>query len=296
MKTKPYTKVQFILACTIMLVLNGCSENAGFKQQGSEIQFRLDKFGDCGTSLREASHFIMQVRFESRDHSDKKYEFQLHHCNPANKSSTNNTEISSEDLQEILLNLNCGDAITMRLPFHTFAQSYLSAYADETIYGPDEEMELSLDVLQTFSAGEYADFLMSAAQQNEYEETEAIELFLMNDGIRDYEKHGDCFIQYFSRSSGDTLVVGDEIKLTYNTFLLNGKKLDEETEMQLTYGAPGQLVDGLNYALSFMRFGEEALVYMPSYLAFGTQGSGGNVVPRNTPVFFRIKLAQSEGT
>jgi FKBP-type peptidyl-prolyl cis-trans isomerase len=286
---------QFFMACTVMLFLSGCGEHAGFKQQGSEIQYRLDKFGDCGTSLREASHFIMHVRFESRDNSEKKYEFQLHHGNPANNSSAGNAQNLSADLQEILLNLQCGDAITLRLPFHTFARSYLSAYADETMYGSDEEMELSLDVLQTFSAGEYADFLMSVAQQGEYEEREAIELLLMNDGIKGYEKHGDCFIQYFSRSNGDTLVVGDEIKLTYNTFLLNGKKLDEETEMQLTYGAPGQLVDGLHYALSFMHFGEEALVYMPSYLAFGTQGSAGNVVPRNTPVFFRIKLAHSEG-
>ena len=294
MKTNSCKTLQFILAFTLMLILFGCNEHTGFKQQGSEIQLRLDKFGDCGTSLREASHFIMHVRFESRDHKEKKYEFQLHHGNPSNKTSNSNSDNLSAELQEILLSLQCGDAITLRLPFHTFAKSYLSAYADETMYGPDEEMELSLDVLQTFSTGEYADFLMSAAQQGEYEESEAIELWLMNDGIKDYEKHGDCFIQYFSRSNGDTLVVGDEIKLTYNTFLLNGKKLDEETEMQLTYGAPGQLVDGLHYALSFMHFGEEALVYMPSYLAFGTQGSGGNVVPRNTPVFFRIKLAQSE--
>jgi FKBP-type peptidyl-prolyl cis-trans isomerase len=190
--------------------------------------------------------------------------------------------------------MNCGDAITLRLPFRTMAKSYLSAYADETMFKPEENMELSLEVLHTFSAGEYANFLMSAAQQGELEENEAIELLLMNDGVRDYEKHGDCFIQYFSHSNGDTLKIGDEVKLTYNTYLLSGKKLDEETEMQLSYGAPGQLVDGLHYALSFMRYGEEAFVYLPSYLAFGTNGSAGNVVPRNTPVYFRIKLSQPE--
>jgi FKBP-type peptidyl-prolyl cis-trans isomerase len=134
---------------------------------------------------------------------------------------------------------------------------------------------------------------MSAAQQGEYEESEAIELLLMNDGVRDYEKHGDCFIQYFTHTTGDTLQVGDEVKLTYNTYLLNGKKLDDESELTLSYGAPGQLVDGLHYALSFMRFGEEAYVYLPSYLAFGTNGSGGNVVPRNTPVYFRVKLSEA---
>ncbi len=274
-----------------MLNLTSCNEQRGFENRGSQIRLRLDKFGDCGPTLREASHFIMLVRFESLDESNKKYEFQLHHGSPTVPSFKSEEKIN-EDLQEILLSMNCGDGLTLRLPFRTMAKSYLSAYADETMFKPEENMELSLEVLHTFSAGEYANFLMSAAQQGELEENEAIELLLMNDGVRDYEKHGDCFIQYFSHSNGDTLKVGDEVKLTYNTYLLSGKKLDEETEMLLSYGAPGQLVDGLHYALSFMRYGEEAFVYLPSYLAFGTNGSAGNVVPRNTPVYFRIKLSQ----
>jgi FKBP-type peptidyl-prolyl cis-trans isomerase len=272
--------------------LIGCNEHKGFEKRGSEIHVRLDKFGDCGAALREASHFIMLVRFQSLDQSDKKYEFQLHHASPKSDSSEDQSKELNEDLNEILLNLKCGDAVTLRLPFCTFANSYLCAYADETMFNPNEKIELSLEVLHTFSAGEYANYLMSAAQQGEFEESEAIELLLMNDGIKDYEKHGDCFIQYFSRSIDDTLKVGDEVKLTYNTYLLNGKKLDDETEMLLNYGAPGQLVEGLHYALSFMRFGEEALVYLPSYLAFGVNGSSGNVVPRNTPVYFRIKLSK----
>jgi FKBP-type peptidyl-prolyl cis-trans isomerase len=277
---------------TGLLNLIRCNKHSGFEKRGSEIHLRLDKFGDCGTTIRDASHFIMLVRFESMDESNKKYEFQLHHGNPGASSSSNNAEKINEELEEILLNLNCGDAITLRLPFHTFANSYLSAYADETMFKPEEKIELSLEVLHTFLTGEYANFLMSATQQGELEENEAIELLLMNDGVRDYEKHGDCFIQYFSHTNGDTLKVGDEVKLTYNTYLLNGKKLDDETEMLLSYGAPGQLVDGLHYALSFMRYGEEAFVYLPSNLAFGTNGSGGNVVPRNTPVCFRVKLSE----
>jgi FKBP-type peptidyl-prolyl cis-trans isomerase len=282
----------FIITAIVTFQLTGCNEHQGFEKRGPEIHLRLDKFGDCGTALREASHFIMLVRFESMDQSEKKYEFQLHHASPKLDSTEDQSKALNKDLHEIMLSLKCGDAVTLRLPFHTFANSYLSAYADETMFDPNEKIELSLEVLHTFSMGEYANFLMSAAQQGEFEESEAIELLVMNDGIKDYEKHGDCFIQYFSRSNDDTLKVGDEVKLTYNTYLLNGKILDEETEMLLNYGSPGQLVEGLHYALSFMRFGEEALVYLPSYLAFGVNGSSGNVVPRNTPVYFRIKLSK----
>jgi hypothetical protein len=152
-----------------MLNLTSCNEQRGFENRGSQIRLRLDKFGDCGPTLREASHFIMLVRFESLDESNKKYEFQLHHGSPTVPSFKSEEKIN-EDLQEILLSMNCGDALTLRLPFRTMAKSYLSAYADETMFKPEENMELSLEVLHTFSAGEYANFLMSAAQQGELEE------------------------------------------------------------------------------------------------------------------------------
>jgi FKBP-type peptidyl-prolyl cis-trans isomerase len=235
----------------------------------------------------------MLVRFQSLDNRDKKYEFQLHHHSLHTLKLKEGEDSLSSELITKLLELKCGDAVTLRLPFHHFDKSFLSAYADGSMYDLNEQMELSIEVLHTFETGEYANFLMSASQQGEIAEPEAIELLLMNETEQEYEKHGDCYIQYFTKGHGDTLAVGDEITITYNTFLLNGKKLDEQTEMQFNYGTPGQILDGLHYALSFMKKGDEAMVYLPSYLAFGASGSSGSVVPRNTPVFFRIKVNET---
>lgn len=268
-----------------------CNDQQGFSSASDGIVKRLDKFGDCSPSMHDAAHFIMHVRFESLDHPEKKYEFQLHHHSLHQLRLKANEDSLSRGLTNELLRMNCGDAITLRLPFHHFDRNFLSAYADESMYEENENMELSLEVMQTFETGEYSDYVMSASQQGEIGEIEAIELLLMNETDQEFEKHGDCYIQYFARGIGDTITVGDEVVLAYNTFLLNGKKLDEPTELQLNYGMPGQVVDGLHYALSFMRMGDEALVYMPSYLAFGTKGSSSGVVPRNTPIYFRIKLS-----
>jgi FKBP-type peptidyl-prolyl cis-trans isomerase FklB len=267
-----------------------CNSNPGFDRAGDGVYKRLDKFGDCGPALYDAAHFIMQVRFESLERKEQKYEFQLHHYSLHHTRLKEGEDSLGSDLSRILLSMNCGDAVTLRLPFSMFDRSFLAAYADESMYGAKENMELSMEVLHTFQAGEYAQYLMSAAQQGEISESEAIELMLMNETDQEYEKHGDCFIQYFSRGAGDTLAAGDLLTISYNTFLLNGKKLDEPTEMQFEYGMPGQIVDGMHYALSFMRKGDEAMVFMPSQLAFGDKGSAGKVVPGNTPVFFRIKV------
>jgi len=277
----------------LVFALAACGVPKGFEDLGNDHYSRLDKFGDCAPNLHDAAHFIMQVRFQSMERSDLKYEFQLHHHALHSLKIKENEDSLSNELLSAILSMNCGDAMTLQLPFQSFDRSFLSAYADESMFALNEKIELSLEVLQTFEPGQYAEYLMSAAQQSELEESEAIELFLMNEPDYDYDKHGDCFIQFFSHGNGDTLAVGDEVSIEYNTYLLNGKKLDEATALQFTYGMPGQIVDGLHYALSFMHKGDEAMVYMPSTLAFGEKGSAGSVVPRNTPVFFRIKVIET---
>jgi FKBP-type peptidyl-prolyl cis-trans isomerase FklB len=279
---------------SIVVIASACGGHQGFDDIGNEHYSRLDKFGDCRPNIHDAAHFIMHVRFQSLERPDLKYEFQLHHHSLHLLRIQENEDSLSTELSQAILSMNCGDAMTIRLPFQSFDRSFLSAYANETMYELSEPIELSMEVLQTFEPGEYADYLMSSSQQGELGESEAIELLLMNEPDHEYEKYGDCFIQFFARGNGDTLAVGDEVIIDYNTYLLNGKKLDESTILQFTYGMPGQIVDGLHYALSFMKMGDEAMVYMPSELAFGEAGSAGKVVPRNTPIYFRIKLMKSE--
>jgi len=274
----------------LTMLLGACNTPAGFEKVGNQLFKRLDKFGDCSPAIKDAQHFIMKVRFESLENSNKKYEFQLHHHSLTHDRRHADEDTLSSDLKQVILEMNCGDAITLRCPFQSFDNTFLSAFANQSMCSANENMELSLELLQTFETGEYANYLLNASQQGEIGESEAIELLLMNEPDQDYEKHGDCYIQYFARGNGDTLAVGDEILMNYNTFLLSGKKLDEPTEMQFRYGMPGQIVDGLHYALSFMHKGDEAMVYMPSNLAFGTSGSSGQIAPRNSPIYFRIKL------
>jgi len=151
-------------------------------------------------------------------------------------------------------------------------------------------MEISLKILKTFDEQGYRDYLLSSAQHGEIAETEAIELLLMNNTAIAYEKHGDCFIQPLQSGTGDTISVGSEVSIAYTTHLLNDKPLDKPTELQYTFGRPEQVVEGLNYALSMMRAGDEAIVYLPSYLAFGEDGSAGGGVPPKTPVYFKLKV------
>jgi FKBP-type peptidyl-prolyl cis-trans isomerase len=281
---------RFSILLLLILALFGCNRYAGFEDIGHGLFKRLDQIGDCSPALKDAKHFIMEVQYESRSRNETGYSFQLHHHNIQTEKKKEGEDSLGYGIRKELLSMNCGDAITIIAPFDQFDNTYLSAYADASMFDPDETMTLKLKLLHTFSDKEYAAYLLSASQQNELSESEAIELLLMNDLESDYEKHGDCFIQRMQPGVGDSIAPGAEVTLIYNTYLLDGKQLDQTTELQFTYGRPGQVVDGLQYGLSFLRMGDEAMIYLPSYLAFGEKGSTGKVVPPKTPIFFKVKI------
>jgi len=52
------------------------------------------------------------------------------------------------------------------------------------------------------------------------------------------------------------------------------------------------MIPGMQYGISLMRAGERALVYMPSSLAFGEDGSQTGIIPPKTPIYFDINVLE----
>lgn len=276
---------------TVLILFTACESHPGYEKISDEVWMKLESFGECQPDLIDAAYFLMEVGYQQYESTDTGYHFLLHHhalhAVPASGYSGDNLGLR---LNAVLDSMHCGDRISLILPFSEFDNTWLGAFADTSMYTGEDLMLLNLHLIKTFNAEDYRKYLMHAAQQGELSEAEAIELWLMNDVNLTYEKHGQCFIQYISDQQGDTIMTGRETSIRYNTFLLDGTRLDDTTSLQFNFGKPGQIIGGLQYALSFMQEGDEAIVYLPSALAFGEQGSTGSVVPPRTPVYFRIQV------
>ncbi len=276
-----------LLAIPLILFI-ACDPHPGFEKIETGIYQRLDKFGDCKPPLASADFFIMEVSYKKINSKDTGYHFILHH-HALDQNPTEGQPIGHAIATQ-LKKMNCGDKITWILPFAEINNSFLSAYADTSIYALSDEMELSLDLQKTFNQKEYCNYLMSMAQHQELPEPDAIELYLRNTPTIPFEKHGDCYMQITKKNNGDSIRVGRTVSLQWNTFLFNGEPLDDTTEMVFTFGKPGQLINGFQYGLSFLGQGDEATIYLPSYLAFGENGSSSGIVPPRTPVYFKVKV------
>ncbi len=283
----------FFILIVAAITTQSCDDHPGYTKTESGIYKKMEQFGDCKPSMADADYFIMDIAFKSNAKPDTGYHFQLHHHalrkqTPAEKEG----ELPGLRLIHQLDSLQCGDRISYIVPFSEIDQCFLSAFAEASTYGMDEEITFSVHLQQTFDKQGYIDYLMHASQQYELGEAEAIELLLMNDTEHGYEKHGDCFIQFLHDVPGDSIMAGREIKMSYNTLLFNGRVLDETTEMQFNFGKPGQIISGLQYALSFLTENDHALIYLPSYLAFGEKGNSNGIVPPHTPIVFDVKVLE----
>lgn len=134
-------------------------------------------------------------------------------------------------------------------------------------------------------------FFMHQAQEAMIPELDAIKL-CQSTMDKEWEDFGQISMAWVRKTEGDSIKTGREISIEYNTFWLNGIRKDSLTSMTLPFGKPGQLIPGLQYGLSLMKSGERALIFMPSALAFGEDGSNTGIIPARTPIYFDVNVIE----
>lgn len=96
------------------------------------------------------------------------------------------------------------------------------------------------------------------------------------------------------KKNGKHARYGKRIQIHYRGIFLDGKEFDNSYKngegMDFTLGAEGQVVPGLEMVLPVMTEGEKITVLLPSFLAYGKEGSSSGIVPPSTPVIYEIEL------
>ncbi|MEN8250577.1 MAG: FKBP-type peptidyl-prolyl cis-trans isomerase [Bacteroidota bacterium] len=120
-------------------------------------------------------------------------------------------------------------------------------------------------------------------------EQEKIDNYLTENGITDTLIHNPSNIRYTINAIGDgiTPLLSDSIYVDYEGRFLDTEEIfdgNEELGMIL-----GQTILGWQVMVSEMREGDDYTIYLPSYYAYGTHGSG-STIPANATLIFDIRL------
>lgn len=162
---------------------------------------------------------------------------------------------------------------------------------DSSVYDEKQMCGLEIKMDQRFSENDnICNYFMLQAQEGFMPEMDAIKLCqsTMDKTWEDFGKISMCWV---NKTEGDSVKAGREISIEYNTYWLDGVRQDSLTSMTMPFGKPGQLIPGLQYGLSLMKEGERAMIYMPSELAFGEEGSKTGIIPARTPIYFDVRVS-----
>jgi len=88
---------------------------------------------------------------------------------------------------------------------------------------------------------------------------------------------------------------GENIKVHYSGFLLDGTKFDSSVDrgrpIEFILGT-GRVIKGWDQAFSQLKRGTKARILIPSELGYGSRGAGGGVIPPNATLIFEVELVE----
>ena len=102
------------------------------------------------------------------------------------------------------------------------------------------------------------------------------------------------------RGSGGNAKPGKEVTVNYTGRLLNGKTFDSNTDPKFHHVQPfhfvlgmAEVIAGWDIGVQLLNAGSTATFYIPSALAYGSEGSG-SVIPPNSIRVFDVELTDIE--
>lgn len=118
--------------------------------------------------------------------------------------------------------------------------------------------------------------------------------FMTENRLKEGVKELDGGIQYLviKEGVGKMPLLQQSVKAHYKGSLLNGKEFDNSFKRGQPFSAPlTALIKGWQVALTQMKEGSHWRIWIPSDLAYGDRGAGGDI-PGGATLVFEVELLQ----
>ncbi len=189
-----------------------------------------------------------------------------------------------------------GDSVTLYINPKKFYENYLMMKLPSFLE-KEKEMMITLRLLSVFDSiqqEKYKKDLLVKAKANEQSKINSILDKWKNEYDTIYS-FGD--IHYISKvSTGNKQInIGDKVRVDYECKFYNNNlyftTFSSEPHV-FEVGLEGQMIEGFNYLLQKLSYGDQVVAIIPSSLAFGYKGSSDNKVPPYMPLIFNVRVLE----
>ncbi len=137
-------------------------------------------------------------------------------------------------------------------------------------------------------------FFESASQREAQKALEEGNAFLEKNKAREGVTTTESGLQYevITAGTGEKPTLTDQVRVHYHGTLIDGKVFDSSVERgePVVFGV-NQVIPGWTEALQLMPVGSKWKIYLPSNIAYGERGAGGDIGP-NSVLIFEVELLE----
>ena len=146
------------------------------------------------------------------------------------------------------------------------------------------------------NAESYLEYRAEQVRVGLLKEMEVIEAYIKEHNLEEkLSRKGDLFYVKLKDYGAAKAQAGDDLSIFYECSYLDGSVFDKVTAdnpLYINLGTPDQIVVGMESILKEIGPRESAMVIIPSYLAFGENGSSDGRVPAKTPIVIEVSIKE----
>ena len=195
------------------------------------------------------------------------------------------------DIAELWTNLRAGDSVIATQMMDTFIKRAPQNIAPGFKKG--DRIVTYIKIIGVFAN----DSLAQADDKNTKKdwlagEIKTVEKYLADNKITAQKTASGAFVQIVNPGTGNLIDSGNYVSVNYTGTTFSGKKFDSNTDTAFHHAEPysfvvlsGAMIKGFDEAMTFMRPGSTAKVYIPSLLAYGANPSSPIIKPYDNLIF-----------
>lgn len=290
-------KIKYLHILFLVILISSCgffSPYEGYTKTDSGLFYKLQVIGDGKRKPAIGDFLQLTITYKT----DKDSVFLDSYSNndigmvilPFNHSSF----VGS--FEEGLTTMNEGDSVSYIVDadnlFHNFFKTELPIFLKK---GGSVKVDVKLKKI--FNNEQYQEELKryeEIVEERDIEEQRKLQTFLDTSQVSYSPLDNGMYYLPISQGAGSPPERGNTLQINYIGTFLNGKVFESTYQrrqpLEYNYGEQGQVIKGLETAISLMNEGAKAKFIIPSHLAFGEEGSSTKIVPPFTTVIYEIEL------
>lgn len=267
----------------------------GYSNPSPDLFYKLQSFDDSKQKAQPNEFLKLAIVYKTLNDS---VFLTTQNQNPVGKIIYSAKELSDKGvLGRAIMQMNEGDSITFITNVVTVFNDFLKAELP-LFLKKEEDLKVDMRLESILNKEEYEREIKKYEEILsvwEVEENLRIKKYINNNNLQSKALLQPNGMYYIPLAVGHGAIVdtGTTVMINYKGYFMDAQQFDATEEghpFELTIGDEFQLISGLQYGIKLMREGEKTKFIIPSYLAFGWQGSSTGIVPPNTTVVYDVEL------